>query len=196
MLTYLREHHLDANLASLNYRLSPAVKHPSHEDDVIAALNYLKQEYGMKTYVLVGHSAGACLAFQSHDSVSGCKGIIGVEGIYDLTELVDEYPEYRYFVEEAFGKDKSVWQEASPTFRVHQRPLISDLTIQCVQSLEDDLLSPRQTETMFRVLSETKVNLKEIAWIRGTHDISITTPTFHNLVYNFIIKLTQNDNQI
>ena len=115
LLNYLRKTDLSVALASLNYRLSPEVSHPSHRDDVITALEYLKEQYGMKDYILVGHSAGACLAFPSSPYYCGCKGIIGVEGIYDLEELVKEYPEYEDFVEEAFGRDKDVWRKASPT---------------------------------------------------------------------------------
>jgi kynurenine formamidase len=107
LLKYLRGTDLPLTLASVNYRLSPAVRYPSHQEDVIASLTYLKQQYGMKEYILVGHSAGAAVAFQSAQ-VSGCLGIIGVEGIYDLQELVNEYPEYEDFVEQAFGKDKAV----------------------------------------------------------------------------------------
>ena len=65
LLNYLRGTDLPLTLASVNYRLSPAVRHPSHQEDVIAALTYLKEQYGMKEYILVGHSAGATLAFQS-----------------------------------------------------------------------------------------------------------------------------------
>jgi kynurenine formamidase len=173
------------NLASLNYRLSPAVRHPSHQEDVITALEYLKEHYDMKEYVLVGHSAGACLAFQSAH-VTGCKGIVGVEGIYNMEELVEEYPEYEDFVEEAFGRDKSLWQKASPT----HIDLSTTLTIKLVQSTEDELLSPRQTELMYSRLKTTNVTLQDIAWIKGSHNTSISTQEFCTLVYEFISQLT------
>ena len=171
-------------LASLNYRLSPAVRHPSHQEDVIAALEHLKEHYSMKEYVLVGHSAGACLAFQSAH-VSGCKGIIGVEGIYDMEELVKEYPAYEDFVEEAFGRDQSLWQKASPT----HIDLSTALTIKLVQSTEDELLSPRQTELMYSRLKDVGVILQDIAWIKGSHDTSIRTQEFCALIYDFTAQL-------
>jgi len=189
-MTSLLRRGLNVNLASVNYRLSPTVKHPSHRDDVIAALKYLNTRYGMKEYVLVGHSAGACLAFQTHDAVTGCVGVVGVEGIYDLTELVEEYPDYESFVQEAFSSERVVWKEASPTYIVRERGLSSKLTVLLVQSREDELLGPRQTETMFKVLQQTKATIKDIAWIHSSHDMSITTPTFHHLIYNFITTLT------
>src|SRR5579862_8374181 len=140
LLTFLGTKGLNANLASVNYRLSPFVRHPSHQEDVIAALAYLQKQYGMKEYILVGHSAGACLAFQSYAYVEGCIGIVGVEGIYDLDELVKEYPDYMGFVRAAFGDDRKVWEKASPTSIVRGRTLPTSITFLLVQSRDDELL--------------------------------------------------------
>lgn len=83
-----------AAFASLGYRLSPhpefpqdpaetparrlrTAAHPDHLNDVRAALAYLQRRYpesslGGGNYVLVGHSAGACLALQLlHGGASG-----------------------------------------------------------------------------------------------------------------------------
>lgn len=139
----------------------------------------------MKEFVLVGHSAGACLSFQAAH-VEGCKGIIGAEGIYDLEDLANEYPDYEFFIEDAFGKDKVVWREASPV-NLNFESLALAITL--VQSPEDQLLSPRQTELMQSKLQNTPVKLREISWIKGTHDISITTLEFFKVVHNFIIQL-------
>lgn len=151
------------------------------------AIGYLKEEYGMKEYVLVGHSAGACLAFQcSH--VPGCRGILGVEGIYDIEELVKEYPEYIDFVEEAFGSDKTVWRKVSPTKVIQPSP---NMVVKLVQSTEDELLSPRQTQLMFSKLQTMKVQLQDIAWIEGSHDNSIRSQEFCALAHNFTAQLLQ-----
>lgn len=186
LMNHIRKKDLPVTLASLNYRLSPAVQHPSHQEDVIAAIAFLKEQYGMREYILVGHSAGACLAFQSAH-IPGCKGIIGAEGIYDLIELVNEYPEYRGFVEGAFGQDRKVWSNASPTNIVSN--LSSIFTVQLIHSTEDQLLTPRQTELMFSELQKTSMILHETAWIKGTHDKSISTLEFCTIVYNFIVQI-------
>src|SRR5262245_18895750 len=52
--------------ASINYRLSPAAKHPAHVSDVAAALRWLTDNVGdhggdPKKIVLMGHSAGCHL---------------------------------------------------------------------------------------------------------------------------------------
>ena len=170
------------NLASMNYRLSPSIQHPLHQEDVIAALHYLIRKYEMKQFILIGHSAGACLAFQSAH-VPGCKGVIGVEGVYDLEELLKEYPKYTDIVEGAFGTDNAIWHEASPTRLVHDLPM---LTVQLVQSTEDELLSARQTELMSSSLEATKLNVRDVAWIKSSHDDALSTPEFFAVVNNFI----------
>ena len=90
--------------------------HPGHFEDVEAALGFLCDSYGMRNYILVGHSAGATLALQVLAATATAvteaprrglnvlaKGVVCLEGIYDLPQLVKEYPDYRGFVEGAFG---------------------------------------------------------------------------------------------
>lgn len=187
LLNFLRKTELPVTLASVNYRLSPTVHHPGHQEDVIAALGYLKERYNMNEYVLVGHSAGACLAFQSAH-ITGCRGILGVEGIYDIEQLVEEYPEYEEFVEQGFGTNKIVWRKASPS---HINLNSTTLIIKLVQSTEDELLSPRQTECMFSRLQNMNITLQDIGWIRGSHNTAITNQEFCSLVYDFMAQLLQ-----
>lgn len=70
-----------AGIASINYRLSPypnhptspsdptddsrTAQHPDHIADVLTAIAHLEKYYGMKSYVLAGHSCGATLALQA-----------------------------------------------------------------------------------------------------------------------------------
>lgn len=57
----------DVNLISVNYRLSPEIKHPYHLIDVATALSKLVTEYHIKSVTVVGHSVGATLALQLLD---------------------------------------------------------------------------------------------------------------------------------
>ena len=61
--------------ASLNYRLSPEVTHPCHVDDVLAGLSMLAARFEMTRFALVGHSAGATLAFQAYARLLNSKNI-------------------------------------------------------------------------------------------------------------------------
>ncbi|KAF8459006.1 Alpha/Beta hydrolase protein, partial [Terfezia claveryi] len=117
VLTHLLTRFPLLNAASIDYRLSPhpahaavgeTVNHPAHLEDVQAALKFLNDTYQMRNYILIGHSAGATLCFQILGSGTPCtellpKAVIGLAGIYDLRGLVEEYPDYRGFVEGAFG---------------------------------------------------------------------------------------------
>lgn len=138
-----------AGFASIEYRLSPHpnfpqdragtdanrlrdARHPDHIHDVRDALALLQSRYGVvgRRCVLVGHSCGATLAFQSvmrdlagaarHESSTGLiqpTAIVGVEGIYDLRLLRDTYRHcsvYQDFIEGAFGPDEDLWDAVSP----------------------------------------------------------------------------------
>lgn len=123
----------------------------------------------MRNYTLIGHSAGATLCFQTLGSRTPCtellpKVVIGLAGIYDLTDLVEEYPSYRGFVEGAFGvvsKEGNLlhpWDYMSPAKNPvcegYKRLLENGHKIVLVQSTMDELLSTRQTELMERALVE------------------------------------------
>ncbi|KAF8474761.1 hypothetical protein BDZ91DRAFT_711647 [Kalaharituber pfeilii] len=148
--------------ASFDYRLSP---HPDHP--LQTTLIHMSS---------TRHSAGATLALQvllSSDSgflptqgLKNIKAIIGIEGIYSLPGLLDEYPFYHSFLEGAFGppptdnvmaEEKShVWNTASPASASHRKVYAEYLSsggkIVLIQSSQDELLSGRQTRMMEKVL--------------------------------------------
>ncbi|PHH91183.1 hypothetical protein CDD83_1418 [Cordyceps sp. RAO-2017] len=126
--------------ASIDYRLSPCaegqascppgrrVRHPDHIRDVRSALRLLAERRGLHggNYVLIGHSAGATLAFQLLMGAAALEGqpdadvplpraLIGIAGIYDLNGLNDRYADaYADFMTAAFGRDRRAWDRASP----------------------------------------------------------------------------------
>jgi kynurenine formamidase len=109
--------------------------HPQHVSDVLHALLLLRS-LGLteRSYILSGHSCGACLAFQSilqPSSYYGLKdvvdapcpaAILGLNGLYDLPALVDGLGsshehlrgDYETLLSNAFGMDKNKWAVASP----------------------------------------------------------------------------------
>ncbi|KAI0525673.1 alpha/beta-hydrolase [Xylaria bambusicola] len=132
-----------AGFASIDYRLSPhpqfpqdpaktppdqyrGARHPDHIDDVRSALVFLQRTYGFGgDYVLVGHSAGAALAFQllttSSPSATATEhpvppaAIVGFEGLYDFTAVDARYGgAYATFLRGAFGDDPENWDAAAP----------------------------------------------------------------------------------
>lgn len=141
-----------AGIASLNYGLSthatddptadPSLRqvHPKHISDLVVALGYFQHKYGIGAidadgnprgheYIIVGHSAGATLAFQSWVLRCECatfrpaRAIVGLAGIYNLPALVRnhaEEPFYRKFVSDAFTADEGVWVKASPAAQQYE----------------------------------------------------------------------------
>lgn len=104
----------------INYRLSPAVQHPGHEQDVARAFawtvrNIAKYGGNPDQIFISGHSAGGHLAAllataesylaAEKLSLDRIKGVIAISGIYVIggTRL-----------NQAFGEDPKVHEEASP----------------------------------------------------------------------------------
>ena len=127
---------------SVNYRLSPAVQHPTHIEDVIGALAWVKAEIGAyggdpERISVMGHSAGAHLAALAGVDTSrlAAKGltpadlstVICLDGAgYDISWQVNELGGARVgpMFRAAFGNDEEGWNDASP---VVQAKTASDL---------------------------------------------------------------------
>lgn len=122
---------------SINYRLSPAVQHPMHVDDVACALAWVHDhvaEYGgdPDQLLVMGHSAGAHLAalvstdarrLEAHGKpLSIIDGTILLDGAaYDIARTMDEFapgPAMLRMYTAAFGEDEEGWRDASPQTHV------------------------------------------------------------------------------
>lgn len=149
--------------------------HPQHVSDVLHGLARLRS-LGLTdgSYLLTGHSCGACLVFQSilqspahygldYLSDAPCPAaILGLNGLYDLPALVDGLGEshahmgadYDRFLSNAFGSDKNRWPAASParfepatiSERVRAGKVPSLVLLD--QSTEDQLVPMNQRERL------------------------------------------------
>jgi len=81
---------------TINYRLSPEVRHPTHLDDVRSAWAWVRgniHRYGgdAARVILAGHSAGAHLAALAACTpappAAGLAGLLGLSGVYDLARI-------------------------------------------------------------------------------------------------------------
>ncbi|CUS13945.1 unnamed protein product [Tuber aestivum] len=168
------------NAASINYRLSPhprypsngnAAKHPDHIDDVRLALSFLQERYSMRREktVLVGHSAGAYMAFQVD---AGCGAaaavVVGIGGVYHLGRLVEEYADYEGFVERAFGGG---WRQvdAEGLAEVEDGGKGGGRVV-LVHSSQDELLSFGQSRYWAGVLRGRGRVVKEVYGAMGNHN--------------------------
>jgi arylformamidase len=118
-------------LVSVNYRLSPQVRYPVHNDDVAAAVDWVlgrSDELGIDPSRLsvMGHSAGAGIAAGVASDPAHLTGVgrspadvrcvvyLDTEG-YDVEAAAGRgVPIYL----EAFGDDPDVWRAASPVRNV------------------------------------------------------------------------------
>ena len=115
---------------SINYRLSPDIKHPIHTSDVAKAIIWIYKhilDYGgdPQNIFLLGHSAGghlaALIATDEHYlkdlgfSTKIIRGAIGLDSAaYHLPTLIRSEPENDYLFEMAFGNNSDIWEKASP----------------------------------------------------------------------------------
>ena len=128
-----------AGFASIDYQLSqhpefpqdPAstprreyreARHPDHLNDVRSGLAFLQREYGIASnYILLGHSAGATLAFQVLATAAGAgvevtlpKAVVGIAGIYDFNAVNSRSNgAYAPFLSMAFGQPGE-WNRVAP----------------------------------------------------------------------------------
>lgn len=163
-----KEFAVDANAFGVNYRLLPEVKHPAHLEDVEAAIAYIKAQYGVSEYSVVGHSAGATLALQLRETP---QRLFLLDGIYDLAELISEYPDYRSFVDEAFDcPGDSVF------------PFTSPATYVIIQSLDDELLSGNQSKVLMAQLDSKGIPYDYKVGHWGKHEEMYRNPDVVALV--------------
>jgi acetyl esterase/lipase len=119
---------------SANYRLSPAVKHPAHIQDVASAVRWVYDHAGQfggspKKIVVMGHSAGCHLVTlltldprylpEVKLRPSDLCGVVAWSGgAYDLVEKVKAGGTYGPYIHQAFGDSEAAWRDASPVNHV------------------------------------------------------------------------------
>ena len=185
-------------VASINYRLSNSrgsddaahnALHPDHIEDVLTAICWLENKYRFgDRYILVGHSAGATLAFQAvcgswkaRDSTSDYPlaafvnpiAVTGVAGIYDFQVLLKSFPVpfYRSFIEAAFGKDETIWKRASPA-HVDLSHWTNARYVVLADSDEDEAIDTLQADAMWsHLIINNSVHRFDVRIkLRGDHD--------------------------
>ena len=93
---------------SIDYRLTPAVRHPAQMDDLRTALRFIRAEAGRfridpRRIVLVGESASAQMVTLLAAEDAALAGVVSFYGVYDFAPLVrDASP--RSLVARLFGR--------------------------------------------------------------------------------------------
>ena len=201
-----------SGIASINYTVSPfpthptmpydlkdnskqdatrEARHPDHIRDVVHGLNLLRT-LGLTdgSYVLSGHSCGACIAMQAvfvpptHWGLTNLPepprpaAFIGLNGLYDLPGLVTGLSDshkhlkdaYESIMSQAFGSDEKDWLKASVAHigqdQLSERSREGRLPqiIVLDQSPQDQLVPMNQREKMMQHLK----NIPGLHVIGGT----------------------------
>ena len=170
-------------VAAVNYRVSPAVKNPVHAQDVSLAYAWLvkhaNKRFDPTKIFLMGHSAGAhnsgMLASSDFLEKAGVtkdnlpKGYIGLEGIYDIPNLIKVWPSYReWFIEKAFGAE-SAWADGSPT----RRAIKNKAPWLVIHSTEDQLVDLAQSRDFAAHLKQSGVSVELNDRATGNHDMVV-----------------------
>lgn len=217
--------------ACVEYRLAPADKHPAQALDVLSALKKLsssaplpeeggQRRWNRQSIYLLGHSAGAFIAmslvlrqplsessteptFAVRDDVrQAVKGIVCIDGIYDLPSLLEEYPSYDSFINDAFGLDADVLERESPARweLPEQTGVKRRLRILVLHSREDELLSMRQPENfvikmrwLLRDAPERGQVEADYESVAGTHDDLLKTSELSVTVKTWVAKVEQEE---
>ncbi|RMJ15040.1 hypothetical protein CDV36_005288 [Fusarium kuroshium] len=193
-------------IISINYTLSPfpthptlpydpkkgdeldasrSARHPGHIKDILQAFTLLRS-LGLKddSYLLSGHSAGACLAFQASlfdaqhwdPEFEGIPppprpaAVLGLNGLYDIPDLVSGLGDshqhlrdvYEILLVQAFGEDQAAWPAASPAkfdVKTLTERVVKGRVARLVlldQSPEDQLVPISQADKMERHLKDVQ----------------------------------------
>ncbi|KAG8996907.1 Kynurenine formamidase [Tulasnella sp. JGI-2019a] len=200
-----------AAVAIVNYRISPrkpedgpALHHPAHAQDLLDALHRLLEEQSMhfdaNRMILVGHSCGAHMTSSiilettpllepSVALLSNVKGIVITAGIYDV-DLLYTNPEYRDFIQGAFGDRKS-YKDISPAF-LEGRKGAEHIQWLIVQSAGDSLIRQEQADAMVEGLKKANLSVDmDNTSVSEEHFELLRTPGFYDLVDKMVIKCTR-----
>ncbi|MCB1216123.1 alpha/beta hydrolase [bacterium] len=151
---------------SVNYRLSPAVQHPAHIEDVAAAYAWISENIsdfgGDPEHIsIMGHSAGAHLVallgaderwLEAHGlPLNDIDAVICLDGAgYDIPERMSKPLSrlLRRFMTDAFGDDGSLWEDASPILQIDSEQVYPPYLILYTARVEGRNQSSSLAETL------------------------------------------------
>ena len=150
-------------VASINYRLAPAAKHPAQVEDVLKSIAWIQKHIARhggdpQRIYLLGHSAGAHLAALAavdagRQKAAGIdaksiRGVVLLDGAgYDITRQYPALREGGYMQKmyrHAFTADPAAQRDASPVYRVTAKPppfLILHVARRADSRLQSNLLA-------------------------------------------------------
>ena len=193
---------------SVNYRLSPADKHPAHVSDLAAAIRWVRdhaQEFGAdpRKIVLMGHSAGCHLAtlvtldprYLAREKLEP-KDLAGVVawsgGMYNLVNRANGEGFYPKYIRQAFGETEAEWRDASPMAHVGDAAMPTFLFV----SIEKGNASHQAAETMADLIQKKKGQAESVLitgrdHFMANHMIGAPDDKTGQVILDFVRKVTK-----
>jgi acetyl esterase/lipase len=186
----------------VNYRLSPKVKYPYHEEDAAAAVAWVFQnihDYGgsKEKIYLMGHSAGgqlATLLVSNKDFLrkynidqSNIKGVITVGSVFEVkTQEGGATPKY---LETVYGADPTIWAEASCKSHLNNDEKLPPFLV--AWSSEDHPLIIKESSNFIEILRRQRRDFKTYVFEGGGHnafqnELTDSESDFSKLVHQLV----------
>ncbi|EGG19390.1 hypothetical protein DFA_02177 [Cavenderia fasciculata] len=176
-------------VAVVNYRLSKKahkvpVRYPTHNQDLAQAISWLVDNqsdyrYDSNNIHLVGHSCGAhmisMIALKPTDYLTPSspytiRSCIGIQGIYDISQLIRDYPDYISEIEFVFNSS-SDWEAPQQIVSHGRSDYNASLKWLIVHAPTDQLVNPPQSSNFVTHLSQQckYTNVESFTDAQGSH---------------------------
>lgn len=140
----------DIPLFSIDYRLTPEVKYPKHNEDVLSAIKFILDAHKYEKIKLAGHSVGSTIILSILGELKGfVDEVVLIDGIFDLNEWVKEYPSCEKYVSDSHDDYENI--------KPLQLTDYGNVKFNVVHSYQDELLSLGQTRWLIKQLENNQV---------------------------------------
>ncbi|ORX94125.1 hypothetical protein K493DRAFT_315638 [Basidiobolus meristosporus CBS 931.73] len=121
--------------------------------------------------------------------ITNIIGVIGIEGIYDIPKLVEDYPNYQdWFVEAACTEDKEKWKCYSPQYQAPSN--LQPLGFLLIHSPDDELINEKQAISFKEKLEKFEsLDVRLDTDISGKHDEMLSTEEVARKMISFCNSL-------
>lgn len=178
---------------SLDYKLSSEEggMFPYIMDDIFKSMKIIKDDSAgdVDEFIICGHSVGCTFITQLLESNGGDDSKLNItkavflDGIYDIKNMLEEYPSYEFFVVEEFGDVSKAVKECNAITRGDGVPDVykelREITV--VHSLEDELLSVQQPTAFVEWLRHSGVCVETQYGHYGLHNDVYVNPAVAKL---------------
>lgn len=195
---------------SIDYRLSQenGGPFPGSLHDVLKALNEIKKTFGTNNddIIMIGHSVGCTFMTQileykdilkklgqekeaSSYDIPTIRKVVFMDGIYNIKEMLNEYPAYDFFVKEEFETVENGIKFCNSVGTSSFPERYNDIEqIIILHSNQDELLSLKQPKKFIEWLENNNINVDKVIYGDfGEHNNVYQCEKVASLVYTNVL---------